>query len=153
MTDNTLRATKRRLYQRVYQAAYAKRHPDRVRAASAKYYAANKEKRREYRMAHPERNRAWKVAWRKTHPWNERAGKYGLVPDALAAMMAEQGGKCSICRDVLIPGRLTHVDHKPGEGGAVRGLLCRGCNVGLGQFRDDPTRLTLAAAYLRKERP
>jgi hypothetical protein len=33
--------------------------------------------------------------------------------------------------------------------GAVRALLCHGCNIGIGLFRDDPGLLEDAASYLR----
>ena len=38
-------------------------------------------------------------------------------------------------------------DHASGE---LRDLLCSGCNVGLGAFREDPQRLSRAIGYLER---
>jgi hypothetical protein len=58
-------------------------------------------------------------------------------------MLEDQGGLCAICRTAPA----AHVDHDH-QTGAVRALLCFNCNGGLGQFRDDPGLLHLAAFYL-----
>lgn len=61
-------------------------------------------------------------------------------------MLATQGGRCAICRE--LPGRKAlHVDHDHASG-RVRGLLCFRCNAGLGNFRDDPGTLKAALSYL-----
>jgi len=69
---------------------------------------------------------------------------FGLTPAEHEALIAEQGGLCAICRDAPVK----HIDHNH-ETGEVRGGLCGPCNMGLGQFRDDPARLDAAARYLR----
>lgn len=74
----------------------------------------------------------------------QREQKYGLAPGEYALRMAAQGGKCAVCGDQLSS---AHVDHSHSTG-VVRGLLCPGCNLGLGHFRDSPEALRNAALYL-----
>lgn len=71
--------------------------------------------------------------------------KYGLTPLQLSQMRAAQWNKCAICKQ---PAALV-VDHDHATG-KVRGLLCSGCNSGLGMFRDDFSLLWAAADYLRE---
>ncbi|WP_396349631.1 endonuclease VII domain-containing protein [Geodermatophilus sp. DSM 44513] len=58
-------------------------------------------------------------------------------------MLAAEGGLCAICKTAPA----AHVDHDHATG-AVRALLCFGCNGGLGQFKDNPTFLHAAAYYV-----
>ena len=69
--------------------------------------------------------------------------RYGITAEEADVMLERQGGRCAICRSAPA----AHVDHDH-ETGAVRALLCFNCNGGLGQFRDDPLLLQLAAAYV-----
>jgi Recombination endonuclease VII len=72
---------------------------------------------------------------------------YGISLEDYARLLAEQGGVCAIC--LRQPAERLCVDHCHATG-KVRGLLCRTCNTGLGCYRDDPSLLTTAAAYLTK---
>jgi len=67
-------------------------------------------------------------------------------------MLDEQEGVCAICRRP--PSAMTHlaVDHDHSTG-VVRGLLCGACNLGLGNFRDDPDLLWRANQYLYQTSP
>lgn len=71
------------------------------------------------------------------------ASRYGLTPADLAQMRSESKGKCPICKKT----KTLVVDHDHATGG-IRGLLCSGCNVGLGLLGDTPQRLRAALAYL-----
>jgi hypothetical protein len=64
-------------------------------------------------------------------------------------MLARQHGACAICK--RISSKRLCVDHCHATD-KVRGLLCWGCNIGLGNFADDPSRLREAAAYLEAAR-
>lgn len=73
--------------------------------------------------------------------------QYGLTPTDFDAMLETQGGRCAICRGDDHNGRNWCVDHDHATG-AVRGLLCTDCNIGLGKFKDDPAILRAAIEYL-----
>ncbi len=74
---------------------------------------------------------------------------YGITGEQYAAMLAEQGGKCAICKRTPRAKRLA-VDHNH-KTGAVRGLLCSRCNRGiLGHADDSLERLRSAVAYMER---
>lgn len=64
--------------------------------------------------------------------------------DIRRALIESHGARCWICGTIDPP---FHVDHDHNSG-LVRGLLCAGCNYGLGWFRDDPIRMQQAIKYL-----
>lgn len=75
--------------------------------------------------------------------------RYGMEAEDLRALEAAQGGLCAICRNPPSGHRALHVDHDH-ETGRVRGLLCHGCNTGLGAFGDSADRLDAAISYLAR---
>jgi Recombination endonuclease VII len=89
----------------------------------------------------------------------KRAGilrrEFGMDEADYQRLHAHQAGLCAICdqpetkrhRDGSLL-RLS-IDHDH-ETGAVRGLLCQRCNVGLGSFVDSIQRLRAAADYLER---
>jgi hypothetical protein len=62
-------------------------------------------------------------------------------------MFAAQDEACAICRAHQPGGKGWCIDHCHTTG-AVRGILCSQCNLGLGQFRDDIGLLAAASNYL-----
>lgn len=79
--------------------------------------------------------------------------RYGITIDMLLVMFRLQGGVCAICGAAPRVGmrRGLYVDHDHATG-RVRGLLCHGCNIGLGGFRDNTASLAAAARYLEASR-
>jgi len=74
--------------------------------------------------------------------------KYGITPDEYKEMLKEQQDKCKICeRDFDGEVNVPHVDHCHSSG-KVRGLICRTCNTGLGNFEDRTDWLKKAVEYL-----
>lgn len=69
---------------------------------------------------------------------------YGLTIEEVGAMKTAQGGVCPICSRVP---KHWHVDHCHATG-KVRGMLCGSCNMALGLFQDDTSRIMKAAEYL-----
>jgi hypothetical protein len=112
-----------------------------IRRQGQEYYWRNRDRIAARRSTQrQERNQYFRVrAWRL---------RYGLGAADVDTMLAEQDGRCAICAAVL--DETPHIDHCH-KTGRVRGLLCRNCNVGLGNFADDPERLRRAAEYLEED--
>lgn len=69
---------------------------------------------------------------------------YGMSEKEYLELVNQQNGKCKLCQQE----RKLNVDHCH-ETGRVRGLLCLGCNAGLGMLGDNEEGLTKALNYLK----
>jgi hypothetical protein len=83
--------------------------------------------------------------------WSRIKYRYGITPVGYTALLANQENKCAICAS---PGNghkyhPLHIDHDA-DTGAIRGLLCLHCNVGVGMFAHNTERLQTAIDYLIK---
>jgi len=73
---------------------------------------------------------------------------YGISIKGYNEMIDAQKGGCAICHSPLVE-KHTCVDHDH-ETNNVRGILCRHCNSGLGQFKDQPLIIEAALGYLAR---
>lgn len=117
---------------------------------------ANPERRRAYKRAYAktEKHKAYKRAYSKAHPEQQQRYRnskvFGLADGEYEARLAAQGGACAICGE-LPNGKMLAVDHDHATG-RVRDLLCEGCNLGLGKFKDDLELLRKAFNYLERHK-
>jgi len=158
-----------------YRAAMRARQrtPEENREYMREYYEANRERWTEYRRDPANRERRnrlrreryandaehrekIKAAVRAEDPARKRDNRmrrqFGIGAAEYDALLARQGGGCAICGAALAPsrtGRSHHIDHCH-KTGAVRGILCSECNLGLGKFRDDLDLLQRAVDYLSR---
>jgi hypothetical protein len=75
----------------------------------------------------------------------QRLRRYGVTAIEWKALKARANGQCEICK---VKKRVLHIDYDH-ETGIVRGLLCRKCNLCLGQFGDNLQGLMRVMDYLR----
>ena len=109
------------------------------RQKSRKYRADNKkdllQKKKEYHRKNPQVRKKAVLKMR-----------YGVTPEFIAKQTELQEAKCGICRKE----KNLVIDHCHSTG-EYRGLLCQGCNTGLGRFNDNVAGLKAAIAYLEKK--
>jgi hypothetical protein len=82
--------------------------------------------------------------------WASRNYLYGVKKEFLVELYKRQEGKCKICGVKPSTQRGLHVDHCHTTG-TVRGLLCHGCNTGIGAMKENPEILSKAIEYLRSD--
>ena len=118
-----------RTYMQEYHAKRYKENPGAVLARNKAWRDANPEKVRAQQRAYRFRTR------------------YGITLEEYEHLIEAQHGRCAICGET--PTRTLRVDHDHVTG-AVRGLLCHACNVGIGFFKDDLEKLRAAIRYLAR---
>ncbi len=76
---------------------------------------------------------------------------YGHGADKIYELLeTQQDGRCAICKNQPSMKSTWHrliIDHNH-KTKEIRALLCRQCNAGLGNFRDDVVLLSRALTYL-----
>ena len=82
---------------------------------------------------------------RARHNSNKYKARYGIAIDEYDQMVADQNGQCYICNTT--PDHKLRVDHCHAKG-AVRRLLCHGCNTALGLVKEDTQTLQNMINYL-----
>ena len=145
---------------KTFGAAASRSKPSNTYSSHHENYRKNREKilekRRARYWADPTAYIRAQEAYRRRYPNRRRAAEwkklFGVTAEEVILQLDKQGGGCAICgvvgpfgtrRDHLV------VDHDHATM-KFRGVLCTGCNAGLGQFRDDILRLEKAISYLRR---
>jgi hypothetical protein len=96
--------------------------------------------RKNYKTKHPERHK-------RSQQNQDLKKKYGITIEEFESLLKAQGNCCAICKTPK-NGRRFAVDHDH-QTGIIRGILCDGCNIGIGHLKESPKILQAAIKYLR----
>jgi hypothetical protein len=125
-----------------YIVQYRLNNKEHIKKQNNKYRSNNKEKIMTWR----ENNKSYL----KEYSLNKL---YGLSLEEYQKLLSDTGGFCPICNvELRFDGNYKNsavIDHNHLTG-KVRGVTCRGCNCGLGQFKDNPLIVKKALDWLRK---
>lgn len=129
---------------RDHQKKYTLAHADFIRKKQQEYSLENREsinqKSKDYRKQFPVIVENTKLKTR-----------YGITIEDRERKLQEQDYKCAICGfefDYLTKARKPYIDHSHLTN-QVRGILCQGCNLALGGFKDSIESCLKAAEYLK----
>lgn len=123
-------------YQQEYQPKWRARNPDHAK----KRWASDT-------------NQFWYKDYMKTEEYKDSKrrtrlkSRYGISQEQYNTMLEEQSGVCYLCGNPPKENDRLCVDHDA-DTKAVRKLLCRQCNVGLGNLKHNSELLRKAAIYL-----
>lgn len=116
-----------------------------MRLRSEEYKKRQSQQQLDRRRKNPDKYR--EIGRKSEH--NRRMRRYGVNAEWYAQQLSIQHNLCDICKDPLVPGRSTHIDHNHSTG-LVRGLLCHHCNILIGNAKEDINRLMQAITYLER---
>jgi hypothetical protein len=85
--------------------------------------------------------------FRKKEQAKRRKNKYGISNEAFIQLIEKQNNKCAGCLIEFKDDGERHLDHCH-KTGAIRGLLCRNCNLAVGNAQDSIAILIRLTEYL-----
>lgn len=100
---------------------------------------------------HRERKKAADIDAFRRKERDHNLRRYGINAKKYEELERAQNGKCAICGSLPTngAGKRLNVDHSHSSK-LIRGLLCHGCNTGLGAFKDNANTLLQAVDYLKR---
>lgn len=105
------------------------------------YYQSNSKQHilraKQWALANPDKRK-------KNRKHHNLKTTYGISLEEFNQLLASQSGKCAVCESLLIRPHVDHCHYTKN----IRGLLCPGCNVGIGHLKNDPEICRKAALYL-----
>lgn len=126
----------------LYATAYRKKNKKRIKANQRRWINNNRERVKALALASYYRNP------QKTRDRQLRLA-FGITLEQYENLLKQQNNRCAICNCPPSGPKSFAVDHCHSSG-KVRGLLCRGCNVGIGNLKDSISILESAIIYLSK---
>lgn len=115
--------------------------------------AASRKRSAAYRLANPEKSRETvRRCMQQSGLRYHLDQHYGITEYQRDYMFVMQSGKCAGCGCALVlysDGEKANVDHDHATN-SVRGLLCKICNLVLGNVNDSPQTLRNLATYLER---
>lgn len=143
---------------------WAKNNSEKIKNIKARYREKHKEEIRDNQIRYCETHKTEryerKKRWKRDNPKKEKNMRlkyiYGITYENYIKILQDQKNKCGVCNTEFKDSykfpdlRSPCVDHNHLIKG-IRGILCRGCNSGIGFFNDDVSLLEAALQWLKKK--
>ena len=140
---------------------WRKKNPEKAKSYRIAYVRANKLKVSRSKKVWADKNREtlrekariyYHASYKRRAREAQLMREFGITMEEYEHILDAQGGVCAICEgESDARGRDFAVDHDHFTG-KIRGILCRGCNVGIGNLKEDVETLKRAIKYLESPR-
>lgn len=144
---------------KIKHKSYYERNWETLQKKRRQYIKTHKAELKAYRDTHKEQIKEWKLnnkerwkAYKKQYSRFYYLMKtYNITPEEYSQLEEQQNGKCAICGGGVEDSNDVYlcVDHNHITG-KIRGLLCRECNLGLGNFKESIEILQKAVQYMQE---
>lgn len=129
----------RRFKRAVYAIRYRAKHRQRLIDYDRRWKSENRDRVLDYDERYKTENRSQILERKRNRERRKRE----------ASASRSRPNRCEVCNEPPKMGASLHWDHDHLTG-EFRGWICGPCNIILGLAKDDPRKLDLLAAYLRK---